>query len=223
MTTTTSSAEGPRLYDITTTIFVAVLIISNIASTKIVALGPFTFDGGTLLFPVVYIFGDLLTEVYGFARARRTIWTGFFSLLLMSFIFWLVGIMPSAGEWNGQDAYAAILMATPRIALGSIVAYWFGSMSNSFIMARMKLLTKEKFLWARTIGSTIVGEMVDTLLFCMIAFYGVLSGELLFTVILSNYIFKVLYEVAATPLTCAVIGIYKKIEAPAENKEPTYC
>jgi uncharacterized integral membrane protein (TIGR00697 family) len=201
-----------RIYDITVVLFVVVLLVSNIVSTKIVGLGPFTFDGGTLLFPIVYIFGDVLTEVYGFKLARRAIWLGFSSLFFMVAVFWLIGALPAAGDWGAQGAYETILLATPRIALGSMIAYWFGSISNSYIMARMKVWTSGRHLWARTIGSTVVGEMVDTLLFCMIAFYGLFPGELLISIIVSNYIFKVLYEVTATPLTYTVIKIYKRVE-----------
>lgn len=205
-------ADASRLYPATVAAFVAVLIVSNIVSTKIVAVGPFTFDGGTILFPVVYIFGDILTEVYGLRKAKQAIWTGFFSLLFMSFVLWFVGVLPAAADWNGQDAYTTILMAAPRIALASVIAYWCGSMSNSFIMARMKAWTAGRFLWARTIGSTIVGEAVDTLLFCMIAFYGVLPDNLFLTVIVSNYVFKVAYEALATPLTYAAVSFYKRKE-----------
>lgn len=201
-----------KLYDITVGVFVAVLIISNIASTKALILGPFTFDGGTILFPIVYIFGDVLTEVYGFKKASRVIWIGFFSLMLMSFALWMVGKLPSAPDWQYQSSYENILMATPRIALASIIAYWFGSFSNSYILVKMKELTKGKHLWTRTIGSTIIGELVDTLLFCTIAFYGVWDNSLLYSVIVSNYIFKVSYEVLATPITYYVVGKFKKVE-----------
>lgn len=201
-----------KLYDITLGLFVAVLIISNIASTKIIALGPFTFDGGTILFPIVYIFGDVITEVYGFKGSRRIIWTGFFSLLLMSVIFWIVGAIPAAKDWNLQESYNAILMTAPRIAVASMIAYWLGEFTNSFILAKMKVWTNGKYLWTRTIGSTVFGELIDTLVFCFIAFAGVLPSGLLVSVIISNYIFKVSYEVIATPLTYAVVGIYKKTE-----------
>lgn len=201
-----------KLYDFTVGLFVAVLIISNIASTKIVSVGPFTFDGGTILFPIAYIFGDVLTEVYGFRRARRTIWIGFASLILMSGVFWIIGKMAPAPGWEMQNAYENILMATPRIAIASIIGYWAGSFSNSIILSKMKVLTKGKHLWTRTIGSTLVGELVDTLLFCIVAFGGILSNSLLLSVIISNYVFKVSYEILATPITYKVIDIYKKSE-----------
>lgn len=201
-----------KLYDITLGLFVAILIISNIASTKIVSFGGFTFDGGTILFPIIYIFGDVVTEVYGFKGARRIIWTGGFSLMLMSLVIWLVGKIPPAPEWGLQGAYESILMLAPRIAIASMIAYWAGEFMNSYVLSKMKIWTKGKHLWARTIGSTVVGELVDVSLFCTIAFYGVLSNSLLWSVIISNYIFKVLFEVLATPVTYKVIAFYKRTE-----------
>ncbi|MDQ5954272.1 MAG: queuosine precursor transporter, partial [Patescibacteria group bacterium] len=181
--------------------FVSVLLISNVASTKIVDLGWFTFDGGTLLFPLSYIFGDILTEVYGYKKARGVIWLGFFSALMMSVVFIIVGKLPAAPDWGNQAAYDAILGLTPRIVLASLVAYTCGSFSNSLILAKMKLWTKGKKLWMRTIGSTMVGEFIDSTLFILIAFLGILPFPLLITLIVSNYIFKTLVEIAFTPLT----------------------
>jgi queuosine precursor transporter len=201
-----------KYYDIILGLFVAVLLISNVASSKILKLGPFTFDGGTILFPISYIFGDILTEVYGYRNSRRVIWTGFFAALLMSLTFIIVGKLPAAGGWANQDAYDKILGLTPRIVIASLVAYFSGEFSNSYTLAKMKILTKGKWLWTRTIGSTIVGEGVDTLLFVIIAFYGVLPDSLLVTVIISNYIFKVGFEVAFTPATYLVVGFLKRSE-----------
>jgi len=195
-----------------TGLFVAVLLISNIASSKILLLGPFTFDGGTILFPLSYIFGDILTEVYGYARSRRVIWTGFLSALLMSLTFALVGRLPPAADWNGQEAWQTILGATPRIVLASLVAYLAGEFSNSVVLAKMKVATSGRFLWARTIGSTLIGEGVDTAIFCMVAFYGVLPNNLLLSIIVSNYIFKCGVEVALTPATYGVVRYLKRSE-----------
>lgn len=200
-------------FDIILGLFVAVLLISNVASAKIVKLGPFTFDGGTILFPITYIFGDILTEVYGYKQSRRVIWTGFVAALLMSVVFIVVGQLPAAAGWVNQDAYDKILGLTPRIVLASLVAFFAGEFSNSFTLAKMKIATKGRWLWARTIGSTILGEGVDTLLFVGIAFAGVLPTELLLTVIVSNYIFKVGFEAAATPLTYWVVNWLKREEA----------
>ena len=201
-----------RHIDTVTALFVAVLLISNVASTKIVDLWFFTFDGGTLLFPLSYIFGDILTEVYGYGRSRKVIWLGFASALLMSLVFILVGKMPSARGWENQEAYEKILGLTPRIVLASLAAYFSGEFSNSFVLAKMKILTRGRHLWMRTIGSTLVGELVDTLLFVMIAFGGTLSAGLLWTVVISNYVFKTAVEALFTPLTYWIVRVLKRAE-----------
>ncbi len=192
--------------------FVTVLLISNVVSTKIVDFGVFTFDAGTLLFPLSYIFGDILTEVYGYKRSRRVIWLGFFMALLMSVVFILVGKLPPASDWGNQQAYDQILGLTPRIVLASLIAYFAGSFSNAFIMAKMKIWTGGKKLWARTIGSTLVGELIDSALFIVIAFAGVLPGSLLVTLIVSNYFFKTLVEVVFTPVTYKAVRFLKEKE-----------
>lgn len=192
--------------------FVAVLLISNVASTKIVDFGWFAFDGGTLLFPLSYIFGDILTEVYGYKKARGVIWLGFFCALLMSIVFIIVGQLPASPDWGNQAAYDAILGLTPRIVLASLVAYLAGSFSNSFTLAKLKIFTKGKMLWTRTIGSTIIGEFVDSTIFILIAFWGVLPGPLLVTLIVSNYIFKTVIEILFTPATYKVVKMLKKSE-----------
>lgn len=207
-----SGQNGYRYFDLIMASFVAVLLISNVASSKIMDLGPFTFDGGTILFPVSYIFGDILTEVYGYRRSRRVIWTGFGCAALMAAVFAVVGALPPAEGWDGQEAYLAILGLTPRIVLGSLVAYFCGEFSNSYVLAKMKLFTKGRWLWTRTIGSTLVGEGVDTLLFVLIAFYGILPVGLLISVVISNYIFKVGLEAAMTPLTYRVVDWLKHQE-----------
>lgn len=196
-----------------TAFFVAVLLISNIASTKIVDFGFFTFDGGTLLFPLSYIFGDILTEVYGYKRSRMVIWLGFGSALVMSLVFMIVGALPAASDWGNQAAYDAILGQAPRIVIASLIAYLAGEFSNSFILAKMKIWTKGKHLWSRTIGSTLVAELIDSSLFILIAFVGVLPSSLLLTLIVSNYIFKTLVEVVFTPLTYAIVNFLKKKES----------
>jgi len=201
-----------RHIDTVTALFVAVLLISNVASTKIVDLWFFTFDGGTLLFPLSYIFGDILTEVYGYGRSRKVIWLGFASALLMSLVFILVGKMPSARGWENQEAYEKILGLTPRIVLASLAAYFCGEFSNSFVLAKMKVLTRGRHLWMRTIGSTLVGELVDTLLFVMIAFGATLSAGLLWTVVVSNYVFKTAVEALSTPLTYWIVRVLKRAE-----------
>lgn len=192
--------------------FVAVLLISNVASAKIVDFGWFTFDGGTILFPLSYIFGDILTEVYGYKNSRGVIWLGFACTFVMALVFIIVGKLPPAPGWDNQAAYDAILGLTPRIVAASLVAYFCGEFSNSFVLAKMKILTKGKWLWTRTIGSTVVGELVDSALFILIAFVGVLPASLLVTLIISNYIFKTLVEVIFTPATYKIVGFLKKNE-----------
>ncbi len=205
-----------KYLDVVIGTFVAVLIISNLASSaKIVTLGPFTFDGGTLLFPLSYIFGDVLTEVYGYSVSRRVIWIGFIAAALFSLTVWLVGLLPGEAEWSsrvGMEAYNAVLGSTPRIVLASLIAYWAGAFSNAFVLARMKVMTQGRWLWTRTIGSTIVGQAVDTLLFVMIAFAGTMSAGVLWDVIASNYVFKVGVEALFTPLTYALVGWLKRAE-----------
>ena len=193
-------------------LFVSVLLISNIASTKIVDFGIFTFDAGTLLFPLSYIFGDILTEVYGYKRSRKVIWLGFFMALLMSLVFIIVGKLPASPDWPNQEAYNAILGMTPRIVFASLIAYALGSFSNAFVLAKMKIWTNGKKLWARTIGSTLVGELVDSSLFILIAFAGLLPSSLLVTLIISNYVFKTLVEVILTPVTYRVVKFLKERE-----------
>jgi hypothetical protein len=201
-----------RYFDILVALFVSVLLISNIASTKILSLWKFTFDGGTLLFPVSYIFGDILTEVYGFRRSRRVIWLGFFAALLMSLVLFIVQILPPAGDWNNQQAYESVLGFVPRIVIASLLAYFTGEFTNSVILSRLKIITKGRFLWTRTIGSTIIGEGIDTLVFCWIAFYGILPQPLFWSVLISNYIFKCAVEIGFTPLTYLIVGILKRKE-----------
>ncbi|MBI4155598.1 queuosine precursor transporter [Candidatus Woesearchaeota archaeon] len=201
-----------KYFSIISTLFVAMLMISNTVSSKLFSLGPFIFAGGIIVFPITYIFGDILTEVYGYRRSRKIIWTGFFALLFMSLIYLIVGILPSAPSWNNQQAYMNILGIVPRITIASLIAYWAGEFSNSYALAKLKILTKGKYLWMRTIGSTILGEGVDTILFVLIAFYGVFPGLMLIIAGLSGYVFKVLYEIIATPITYKVVKFLKKAE-----------
>jgi len=201
-----------RYFDILVALFVAVLLISNIASTKILDLWKFTFDGGTVLFPLSYIFGDILTEVYGYRKSRRVIWLGFFSALLMSLVLFLVQKMPPAAGWPNQEAFNTILGFVPRIVGASLLAYFAGEFSNSVILSRLKIYTRGKFLWLRTIGSTLIGEGIDTMVFCIVAFYGLLPSSVLWAVIASNYIFKCSVEILFTPVTYQIVGFLKKRE-----------
>lgn len=208
----TGKSRSYQWIDLVTAAFVAVLLISNVASTKILRLGPFSFDGGTLLFPLAYIFGDVLTEVYGYQHSRRVIWTGFFWIIAAAALFAFVDVLPPAEGWELQDNYHSILGQTPRIVAASLVAYFAGEFSNSTVLARMKVITKGKWLWMRTISSTLVGEGVDTVLFLIIAFLGVLPPDLLIEVLLSNFVFKVGVEILFTPVTYRVVNWLKKAE-----------
>lgn len=202
-----------RYVDLVTAAFVAVLIVSNIASTKILLLGPFTFDGGTVIFPLAYIFGDVLTEVYGYGRSRRVVWTGFVFLALAAAVLAFVDWLPPAPDWGLQESFHAVLGQTPRIVVASLIAYWAGEFTNSYVLAKLKLLTRGRWLWSRTIGSTLLGQGVDTALFLGVAFLGALPLELLAAVLVSNYIFKVGVEVLFTPLTYRIVGALKRREA----------
>ncbi len=208
----TDSRKSFKYFEFVMMSFVAVLMISNIASTKILDLGPFTFDGGTILFPLSYIFGDVLTEVYGYARSRRVIWSGFAAAALMAGVLALVGALPADASWSGQEAYNTILGQTPRIVAGSLIAYFVGEFSNSVVLAKLKVRTEGRWLWIRTIASTLVGEGLDTIIFVLIAFYGTLPSETLIAVMLSNYVFKVGLEALLTPVTYWVVNKLKKAE-----------
>ncbi len=201
-----------RYFDLVMVAFVSTLMVSNVASSKILDVGVFTFDGGTLLFPIAYILGDVVTEVYGYIRARRVIWAGFGANLLMALVLIVVGVLPPAEGWDHQAAYEAILGVTPRIVVGSLIAYWVGGFANSWLMAKMKILTRGRWLWTRTIASTLVGEGIDTLLFVLIAFYGTLPQATLVAVIVSNYIFKCGLEALITPITYRVVNGLKRAE-----------
>jgi queuosine precursor transporter len=205
-----------KYFDIIMAIFVAVLLISNIASTKILTLWKFTFDGGTLLFPLSYIFGDILTEVYGYKKSRRVIWVGFFCAGLMSLVLMVVTALPAASDWPFQEAFKNILGLTPRIVLASLIAYFAGEFSNSYLLAKLKIKTKGKFLWFRTISSTLLGEGIDTVLFVFIAFWGILPMTLLIPILISNYIFKCGVEILFTPAT------YKAVKFLKEKEEEDY-
>jgi len=208
-----------------TAIFVTVLIVSNIASSaKIVDLGfgilgvRMAFDAGTILFPISYIFGDILTEVYGYKNSRSVIWTGFFCLALASATFWAVSHLPGEGTWQGyagDTAYNAILggMSSGGIVLASLAAYAMGEFSNSFILAKMKVLTQGRWLWTRTIGSTIVGELIDSATFIVIAsLFGVFPWSLFTTLVFTNYLFKVAVEAIMTPVTYLAVDRLKRAE-----------
>lgn len=195
-----------------TVIFVTVLLISNIVSTKIVDLWWFVFDAWTLLFPLSYIFADVLTEVYWYKETRKVIWMWFWSVILLSSIIILVWYLPPASDRPFQADYQNVLGLTSRIVFASLVAYFFWEFTNSYILAKIKVKMKWKYLWFRTISSTLVWELFDTMIFVLIAFYWVFDNGLLKTIIISNYVFKVWVEVLFTPLTYFIVNKLKKAE-----------
>lgn len=212
-----------RYYDFVMALFITVLLLSNLlSSAKIidlgVSIGPIAllFDAGTLVFPISYIFGDILTEVYGYKRSRRVIWMGFMATILMGIFIWIAGALPGEAEWQGyagQEAYDAILGGIPGLAIASVTAYWLGEFSNSFVLAKMKVAMEGRFLWMRTIGSTLVGQGFDTIIFFLIATaLGVFPASILVGLIVTNYILKVGIEVILTPITLFVVNFLKQAE-----------
>ena len=216
MTGPATSALPPRRWLAPiTAVFCTVLVISNVSAIKPLSIPGLPFilmDGGNLLFPISYIFGDILVEVYGYAQSRRVIWLGFVLNIFAAAAFALVAKLPPAPGWEMQEAFASILLQTPRVVLGSIVAYWCGSFLNAWVMARMKVWMRGRHLWLRAIASTIAGEGVDSLLFTSIAFGGVWPLPLVLQVIGWNFVLKTGYEVLATPLTYAVVRRLKRAE-----------
>jgi len=203
-----------RYYDLVMASFVTVLLCANvIGAAKVAHLFGFTFGAGVLFFPISYIFGDVLTEVYGYARARKVVWAGFGALGFASFMSWAILAFPPAPGWPHQAAYETVFGATPRIVLASLVAYFCGEFCNSYVLAKMKLFTEGRFLWGRTIGSTIVGEAVDSAVFYPAAFLGVWDRDLVLKVMLTNYVLKVLWEALMTPVTYRVVHFLKRAES----------
>lgn len=202
-----------RYYDLVMAAFVAILLLSNIiGASKLATVGGVTFGAGILFFPLSYVIGDVLTEVYGYARARRVIWAGFAALIFMAVMSWVVVAMPPAEGWDGQAAYESVFGNAWRIVLASVIAFWAGEFVNSYVLARMKLWTGGRHLWTRTIGSTVFGQAFDSLLFYPIAFLGIWSTGQVVTVMITNWLMKVLWEAALTPVTYAVVGALKRRE-----------
>lgn len=210
-------ARSMRYFDFVMAAFVAILLLSNIIGAAKVAQitlfgHPLVFGAGILFFPLGYVIGDVLTEVYGYARARRCIWAGFVASLFMAIMSAVVVAMPPAPGWTGQGAYEAVFGQVPRIVFASIAAFWAGEFVNSFVLARMKLLTGGRLLWARTIGSTIAGQGVDSLIFYPLAFLGIWSTAQVFTVMITNWALKVAWEAVLTPLTYVAVNSLKRRE-----------
>jgi uncharacterized integral membrane protein (TIGR00697 family) len=202
-----------RYFDFFMAAFVTILLLSNlIGAAKLATVGGYTFGAGILFFPLGYVIGDVLTEVYGYARARRCVWAGFVAMLFMALMSWVVVSLPPAAGWPDQKAYEAVFGNTWRIVFASLVAFWAGEFANSFVLAKMKILTRGRHLWTRTIGSTIVGQGVDSLLFYPLAFYGSWSPSQVLTVMVTNWALKVAWEAVLTPVTYGVVGFLKRRE-----------
>lgn len=214
---------GSTYYAIVVAAFCAVLLISNIAAVKAIQIGALTFDGGALLFPLAYVLGDVLTEVYGFGRARTAIWTGFALSALASLTFYAVDALPAAPGWELGEAFGGVLGFVPTIVLASLTAYVVGQLLNAWVLVKIKERTAERALWARLIGSTLVGELADTVIFCLIATtIGPIPFELFWNYLIVGYLFKCSVELLILPITYRVIGYIKRREpdyrpAPAER------
>ena len=207
-----------KYYDLVMAAFVTVLICSNLIGAGKVATihlpyyGNFTFGAGVLFFPISYIFGDILTEVYGYARARKVVWTGFGAMIFASVMCWFIVKIPAAQSWKNQQAYENCFGSAPRIVAASLLAFCVGEFTNSYTLAKMKIWTNGRHLWTRVVGSTVVGEFVDSLIFYPAAFYGVWPDSLVIEVMLTNYALKVLWEVLNTPITYRVVSFLKRAE-----------
>jgi len=202
-----------KYYDLIMAAFVTILLCSNIiGAEKVVTVAGLSFGAGILFFPISYFFNDILTEVYGYARSRKVVWAGFAAMGFASFMSWVVVSLPPAQGWIHQGAYEIVFGQTPRIVAASLLAFFSGEFVNSYTLAKMKVFTTGKFLWMRTIGSTIAGEAADSLIFYPVAFYGFWPNDLLITVMITNYVIKVSWEVIATPITYKVIGFLKRKE-----------
>jgi uncharacterized integral membrane protein (TIGR00697 family) len=209
------AATSRSLYPVIVGVFVGLLLISNIGAVKLIEFGPIITDGGVFLFPLVYIAGDILSEVYGFKAARKAIFIGFAMSILAALTFWLVQISPPAEAWGNQEAFESVLGFVPRIVLASVAGFLVGQLLNAWVLVKIKERTQEKALWLRLLGSTAVGEFADTIVFCTIAFYGVITGEEFLIYVAFGFAYKTLVEIVLLPVSYAVIGWVKR-------HEPTY-
>jgi hypothetical protein len=216
-----------RHFDFVMAAFVTILLLSNVlgagkvATVTLPLVGEWPFGAGILFFPVSYVIGDILTEVYGYARARRCIWAGFAALLFMAFMSWVVVQLPPAADWHGQAAYEQVFGQVPRIVFASMVAFWAGEFANSYVLARMKVATEGRHLWMRTIGSTVVGQGIDSLIFYPLAFLGRWETHVVLVVLFTQWALKVTWEALLTPVTYAVVGWLKRREGVDVYDEAT--
>lgn len=201
-----------RYFDILLSIFIVVLVVSNLVGQKICAFGWFRVAGAQLLFPITYIFGDVFTEVYGYGASRRAIWLGFFAAALMAVMGIITVLLPPAPDWPNQQAFATVFYTVPRLVVASLIAYWAGEFANSYTLAKMKIFTKGRHLWTRTVGSTVVGQGVDTVIIMVLGFGGTAEWGTIGRLIISGYSAKVIYEVLMTPLTYLVVNWLKRKE-----------
>jgi uncharacterized integral membrane protein (TIGR00697 family) len=201
-----------RHFDLLLAIFIVVLLVSNLVGQKLCAIGPFVLSGAQILFPITYIFGDVFTEVYGYAASRRAIWLGFLANGLLAVMGLITVWLPPAPGWPNQEAFATVFYTIPRLIVASLVAYWCGEFANSYTLAKMKLWTGGRMLWTRTVGSTVAGQAVDTVLLYIIGFGGTAPVSTLVRGAASAYLFKVVYEAVATPGTYAIVGFLKRSE-----------
>ena len=212
-----------RYLDAITTAFVVILLVANLVAQKIFRMGPFhlfgpvsipafTTSGAIVLFPITYIFGDVFTEIYGYAASRRAIWLGFFGTALLYAVSALVIALPSDPQFHNQQAFVAVFGILPRILVASLISFWAGEFANSYTMAKLKLITRGRWLWTRTVGSTVVGQLVDTSLVIFLTFAGTFSAGKMVEIILTGYVLKVTYEILATPLTYLVVNFLKRAE-----------
>jgi uncharacterized integral membrane protein (TIGR00697 family) len=202
-----------RYYDLVMASFVTILLCSNlIGASKVCTVWGVTFGAGVLFFPISYVFGDILTEVYGFARSRKVVWAGFAAMIFASFMSWFIIKLPAAQGWNNQAALEAVFGGTPRLVGASLIAYCVGEFANSYTLAKMKIWSQGRWLWTRTVGSTIVGELIDSVIFYPIAFLGLWPTDLVIKVLVSNYLIKVIWEILMTPLTYKIVGFLKRAE-----------
>lgn len=217
-----AASRAPKIFDIVAVMFVAFLLISNIAATKVTAVdaGPIhlVFDGGAILFPLTYVLGDVLSEVYGFVRARRVIVLGFIASILASLTFWVVQVAPVGPGYENQAAFEAVLGFVPRIVAASVLGYLVGQLVNSFVLVRIRSRWGAEHMWARLIGSTMVGEAFDTVIFCTVAFIGVIPGLEFLNYVLTGYVYKVGVEVVLLPLTYRVIAAVRSREGLAPQE-----
>jgi uncharacterized integral membrane protein (TIGR00697 family) len=209
-----------HVYELLIALYVTTLIVSNIASVKLVGLSNVVFDAGTILFPLAYILSDIITEVYGFRKMRSILMIGIGMLLLTSLTFWIVGILPAAVDWANQGAYDSILGVVWRIVAASVIAIFLGELLNAYVLAKMKVKTKGKKLWSRLIGSSAVGSLVDTVTFSVIAFAGTIPAATLLSIILTVYVIKMATEIVVSPLTMRIIASIKRLENIDSFEEP---